>query len=182
MAAARRSSRRPPITPSQFRLLTCLQLFAVPPLFFRPDVAELASAPLPSTFLFAAATRSQFDDDRPQVHDSNGLSIHGGDGELAWRALNNPPSLANSYIAQTNPKAFGLMQRDRDFESYQDAGARYDLRLSMLVEPIGDWGEGHIRLIEVPAILEADDKIVAFRVPAKPFQSGDSAEFIYRLR
>ena len=150
--------------------------------FFRADVVEMGIAPLTSMFLYADANRSQFDDYRPQVHDSNGLYIHGGDGELAWRALNNPPSLANSYIAQTNPRAFGLMQRDRDFDSYQDAGARYDLRPSMLVEPIGEWGDGHIRLIEVPAKLEADDNIGAFWVPAKPFKAGDSAEYSYRLR
>jgi glucans biosynthesis protein len=150
--------------------------------FFRKDVTEMGVAPLTSMFLFDQANRSQFDDYRPAVHDSDGLIMDNGTGEIAWRALNNPVSLGNSYFGHTNPKAFGLMQRERTFEAYQDPGARYDLRPSILVEPKGDWGEGAIRLIEAPAKLEADDNIVAFWVPKTPFRAGDSAEFSYRLR
>jgi glucans biosynthesis protein len=150
--------------------------------FFRKDIAEMGIAPLTSMYLYSEANRSQFDDYRPQVHDSDGLFMHGGSGEVAWRALNNPPALGNSYFGHTNPRAFGLMQRDRDFTSYQDAGARYDLRPSILVEPQGDWGDGSIRLIEVPAKLETDDNIIAFWVPKTAYKAGDSAEFSYRLR
>lgn len=150
--------------------------------FFRADVAEMGIAPLTSMFLYSDSNRSQFDDYRPQVHDSDGLLMDGGTGEMAWRALNNPTSLGNSYFAHNNPKAFGLMQRARQFVNYQDDGARYDLRPSILVEPQGDWGEGSVRLIEVPAKLEADDNIVAFWVPKAPFRAGDNAEFKYRLR
>lgn len=149
--------------------------------FFRNDVAEMGVAPLTSMYLYSAANRSAFDDYRPEVHDSDGLYMDGGTGELAWRALNNPPALGNSYFGHTNPKAFGLMQRQRDFAEYQDPGARYDLRPSMLVEPKGDWGEGSVRLIEVPAKLEAEDNIVAFWVPKTAYKAGDSAEFSYRL-
>ena len=39
-------------------------------------------------------------------------------------------------------------------------------RPSLRVEPAGDWGEGSVRLIEIPSRLEADDNIVAFWVPA----------------
>lgn len=150
--------------------------------FFRADVKEVGIAPLTSMFLFAEGNRSRFDDYRPQVHDSNGLWIKRRNGEAIWRALNNTTAVGNSYLADENPAAFGLMQRDRDFESYQDAGAHYERRPSILVEPVGDWGRGAIRLIEIPAKLEADDNIVAFWIPEKPFKAGDSAEFEYRLR
>lgn len=150
--------------------------------FFRKDVTEFGVAPLTSMFLYADNNRSQFDDFRPQVHDSQGLLMVNAGGEMAWRALNNPPTVANSYFHQTSPKAFGLMQRDRNFDAYQDAGARYDLRPSVLIEPLGDWGEGDIRLIEAPIKLEADDNIGVFWVPKIPFKAGDHAEFSYRLR
>lgn len=149
--------------------------------FFRKDIAEMGIAPLTSMYLYSDANRSQFDDYRPEVHDSDGLFMDGGTGEIAWRALNNPPSLGNSYFTYNDPRAFGLMQRARDFASYQDPGARYDLRPSMLVEPQGDWGKGSVRLIEVPAKLEAEDNIVAFWVPEQKYKAGDSAEFRYRL-
>lgn len=148
---------------------------------FRSDVKELGIAPLTSMFLFADANRAGFDDYRPQVHDSNGLLIERETGEIMWRALNNSPALGNSYLWENNPKAFGLYQRGRDFETYQDAGAHYERRPSLRVEPAGNWGQGSVRLIEIPAKLEADDNIGAFWIPAEPALAGQSREFGYRL-
>jgi periplasmic glucans biosynthesis protein len=150
-------------------------------LYFRADVGELGIAPLTSMFLFAEANRAGFDDYRPQVHDSNGLLMERQSGEVLWRALNNSASLGNSYFGDTNPRAFGLYQRGRAFENYQDAGAHYERRPSIRIEPIGEWGEGMVRLIEIPARLEADDNIVAFWIPSEPVLAGQSREFSYRL-
>jgi len=150
-------------------------------LFFRADVKELGIAPLTSMFLYAEANRGGFDDYRPQVHDSNGLLLERESGEVMWRALNNSASLGNSYLWENNPKAFGLYQRGRDFETYQDAGAHYERRPSLRVEPMGQWGQGMVRLIEIPAKLEADDNIVAFWIPSEPVLAGQSREFAYRL-
>lgn len=150
-------------------------------LFFRADVAELGIAPLTSMFLFAETNRAAFDDYRPQVHDSNGLLFEPATGERFWRPLNNTPALGNSYLWDSSIKAFGLYQRGRDFETYQDAGAHYERRPSLRVEAIGDWGEGSVRLIEIPSRLEADDNIAAFWIPAGPIAAGDEREFSYRL-
>lgn len=150
-------------------------------LFFRADIPELGIAPLTSMFLFAETNRSEFDDYRPQVHDSNGLMFVGEAGQPSWRALNNTPQLGNSYLWDANMKAFGLFQRDRNFETYQDAGAHYERRPSVKVEPIGDWGQGSVRLIEIPSKLEADDNIVAFWIPADAVKAGDTREYRYRL-
>jgi len=150
-------------------------------LFFRTDVKELGVAPLTTMFLYAEANRAGFDDYRPQVHDSNGLLVERESGEILWRALNNGTSLGNSYFWENNPKAFGLYQRGRDFETYQDAGAHYERRPSLRVEPLGQWGQGMVRLIEIPATLEADDNIVAFWIPAEPALAGQSREYGYRL-
>lgn len=148
---------------------------------FRNDIKELGIAPLTSMFLYAEANRAGFDDYRPQVHDSNGLLIERETGEVMWRALNNSPSLGNSYLWENNPVAFGLYQRGRDFDTYQDAGAHYERRPSLRVEPVGSWGQGSIRLIEIPAKLEVDDNIGAFWIPAEPALAGQSREFGYRL-
>lgn len=149
-------------------------------LYFRSDVKELGVAPLTSMFLYGDANRGGFDDYRPQVHDSNGLLVERASGEVLWRALNNTPTLGNSYLWENNPKAFGLYQRGRDFENYQDAGAHYERRPSVRVEPQGEWGQGTIRLIEIPARLEADDNMVAFWVPSEPALAGQEREFSYR--
>jgi len=150
-------------------------------LFFREDVPEVGIAPLTSMFLFAEANRAGFDDYRPQVHDSNGLILVRESGETMWRALNNTPALGNTYLWDANPKAFGLYQRDRNFETYQDAGAHYERRPSIRVEPVDGFGQGTVRLIEIPSTLEADDNIVAFWIPTDPVKAGDTREFHYRL-
>lgn len=150
-------------------------------LFFRQDVQELGVAPLTSMFLFSEKNRSDFDDYRPNVHDSEGLQIVRADGDILWRPLNNPPQLTGSYFAETAPRAFGLFQRDRDFQNYQDTGARYERRPSLNVEPLGDWGKGNVRLVEIPSDLEANDNIVAYWVPEVPARAGDAREFAYRL-
>jgi glucans biosynthesis protein len=150
-------------------------------LFFRSDVAQLGVAPLTSMFLYAETNRNNFDDYRPQVHDTNGLSITRETGETMWRALDNVAARGDSYFWENNPRAFGLDQRGRDFETYQDAGAHYERRPSARVEPVGDWGQGNIRLIEVPSTLEVDDNIVAFWVPADPVKAGQEREYRYKL-
>ncbi|MEY4982834.1 MAG: hypothetical protein RIR62_1100 [Pseudomonadota bacterium] len=150
-------------------------------LFFRQDVAELGIAPLTSMFLFSEKNRAEFDDYRPNVHDSDGLRIERADGDIIWRPLNNPPQLTGSYFAEIAPRRFGLHQRDRKFESYQDTGAHYHRRPSLDVEPMGDWGAGHVRLVEIPSDLEANDNIVAYWIPEAPAKAGDAREFAYRL-
>ena len=150
-------------------------------LFFRQDVVELGVAPLTSMFLFSEKNRAEFDDYRPNVHDSDGLRITRADGDVIWRPLNNPPQLTGSYFAETAPRRFGLHQRDRAFDSYQDTGARYERRPSLDIEPLGDWGNGHVRLVEIPSDLEANDNIVAYWVPEAPAKAGDAREFSYRM-
>jgi len=150
-------------------------------LFFRRDVEEVGIAPLTSMFLFADVNRGAFDDYRSAVHDSDGLGIVRASGDRIWRPLNNPPQLGTSYFADTSPRRFGLYQRDRDFDSYQDIGARYERRPSLEVEPLDDWGEGWVRLVEIPSDLEINDNIVAFWVPGNPVRAGETREFRYRL-
>lgn len=151
-------------------------------LYFREAVEELGVAPLTSMFLFSGQNRADFDDYRPNVHDSDGLRIVTAGGDVLWRPLANPAALASSYFAETSPRAFGLHQRDRDFDSYGDPGARYDLRPSVEVVPQGDWGPGAIRLVEIPSAIEANDNVVAYWVPADPVAAGDAREYAYTLR
>ena len=104
-----------------------------------------------------------------------------GSGDVLVRPLNNPPRVANSYFADNDIVAFGLIQRDRSYEAYQDAGAQYHNRPSVMVERIGDWGPGKVRLVEIPADLEIDDNIVMFWVPDMAPQAGETRRYSYRM-
>ena len=151
-------------------------------LYFRREVDHLGVAPLTSMFLYDETNRARFDDYRPQVHDSEGLRITRASGDVLWRALSNPPRLAASYFSEASPRGFGLHQRDREFEDYQDAGAHYQDRPSVEVEPAGDWGEGAVRLVEIPSDLEINDNIVAYWTPREAPAAGSAQEHAYRLR
>ena len=150
-------------------------------LYMREDVPQLGIAPLTSMFLFAERNRDQFDDYRPNVHDSDGLEIVKQNGERVWRPLANPPKLASSYFAEQSPKSFALLQRDRDFDHFQDVSALYERRPSLRIEPIGDWGKGSVRLVEIPSDLEVNDNIVAFWVPEQGGKAGEAYEYSYRM-
>jgi len=91
----------------------------------RKAIGKLGLAPLNSMFLNGENQRRIADDFRPEVHDSDGLWMHRGNGEWLWRPLTNPRSLRVSAFLDTNPRGFGLMQRDRAFSSYQDPEAAY---------------------------------------------------------
>ena len=150
-------------------------------LFFRAEVQQMGVAPLTSMFLFSEKNRAKFDDFRPNVHDSDGLIIHRRDGDTIWRPLNNPVRLSESWFAEDSPKSFGLMQRDRNFDNYQDAASHYERRPSLLIEPIGDFGRGAVRLVEIPTQQEVNDNIVAFWVPEDKAIPGEMREFSYRM-
>lgn len=149
-------------------------------LFLRQDIARLGIAPMTSMYWFSETRKAEAVDWRPEVHDSDGLALWTGPGERIWRPLNNPPRIVDSSFKDTNPRGFGLLQRDRDFDHYQD-GVLYDRRPSLWVEPLDDWGQGDIQLIELPTDDEIHDNIVAAWVPAEPAKAGASYRFRYRL-
>jgi glucans biosynthesis protein len=149
--------------------------------FPRVELASVGIAPLTSMYWFAPNDRNGIDDYRAAVHDSDGLMIATSRGEQLWRPLHNPRDLQVSVFTEANPRGFGLMQRRRDFDSYGDLEARYERRPSLWVEPIADWGEGSIQLVEIPTDREIHDNIVAFWRPAKPLRAGEEYDFVYRL-
>lgn len=149
-------------------------------LFPRKDIPQLGIAPLTSMFWFAEYDRGYRVDWRPEVHDSDGLSLWTGRGERIVRPLNSPSRVITSSFVDKSPKGFGLMQRDRDVEHYLD-GVNYDLRPSLWVEPLTDFGEGAVTLIEIPTDDEIHDNIVAFWTPKAKVVAGSALRYRYRL-
>ncbi|AMJ62065.1 glucan biosynthesis protein [Bosea sp. PAMC 26642] len=150
-------------------------------LFPRRPIEKLGLAPLTSMFFTGENDRRFHEDFRSELHDSDGLMIHSGTGEWIWRPLRNPRQQAVSSFVERNPRGFGLMQRDRTFEHYQDLDLFYELRPSYWIEPQGDWGEGVVELIEMPTTDETNDNIVALWAPKAPLEPGREFSFGYKL-
>jgi glucans biosynthesis protein len=150
-------------------------------LYPRVDMAEPGIAPMTSMFFFDSNDRDGIDDFRPAVHDSDGLFMRNGRGEALWRVLTNPADLQVSSFYDNNPRSFGLLQRQRDFHAYEDLESHFETRPSLRVEPIGDWGNGEVRLIEIPTQNEVHDNIVSFWRPKEPLKAKGEYAFTYRL-
>jgi len=150
-------------------------------LFPRQDIEHLGLAPLTSMFMHGPLDHADVPDYRPAVHDSEGLAIRRSNGERVWRPLANPRELELSAFIDENPAGFGLVQRHREFEYFQDLEARYERRPSAWVQPLGDWGEGHVQLVEIPSDSEGNDNIVAYWRPAQGLRQGESFSYAYRL-
>ena len=150
-------------------------------LFARERIAKLGLAPLTSMYTFGENQPGR-DDYRPEVHDSDGLSIQSSEGEWIWRPLVNPRRLLVTSFALTNPRGFGLMQRDRAPSSYEDPEALYERRPSAWVEPAGNWGAGRVELVQIPTPDETNDNIVAYWVSQAPVVPGKPFDFAYRIR
>jgi len=102
--------------------------------------------------------------------------------EWIWRPLVNPRRMLDTSFAVVNPRGFGLLQRDRAFDHYQDDGVFYEKRPSVWVEPKPPaWGKGAVQLVELPAADETFDNIVAYWNPASPPQPGQEVLFGYKL-
>ncbi len=149
-------------------------------LTLREPVARLGIAPLTSMFL-GGENQPMNDDYRPEVHDSDGLQVAGGDGEWIWRPLSNPTSVFTTSFAMKSLRGFGLMQRDRAFTSYHDLEARYDLRPSAWVEPIGDWGAGRVELLQFHTPDETHDNVGAWWFPDRMPAPGEAVEYAWRM-
>lgn len=149
-------------------------------LFARNDVTRLGVAPLTSMYWYGKINPQPGVDWRPEIHDTDGLAIWSGTGERIWRPLNNPAGVQTSTFMDRTPKGFGLLQRERRFEQYEDDGVWYNARPGVWIEPVGDWGEGAVQLVEIPTDDEIHDNIVAYWTPKEQLKAGGSAEFHYR--
>lgn len=133
--------------------------------FLRRAGVKVGLAPLTSMYLFGEEGPNRFGDFRPEVHDSDGLSIWLEGGEWLYRPLRNPDKTTVCSFRADRLRGFGLLQRDREFVSYQDLEARYEARPSLWVEPISGFEEGSLRLLEIATRLETDDNVALAFVP-----------------
>ena len=149
-------------------------------IFTRVAMDHIGIAPMQASFLFGPNKRRNIDDVRPAAYEVNGLQMLNGRGEWIWRPLNNPEQLQVSAFMDDNPRGFGLLQRERDFAAFQDDDQHFELRPSLWIEPIGDWGPGSVHLVEIPSDAEINDNIIAFWRPAAALTAGSETTFAYR--
>ena len=149
-------------------------------LFPRLALEHVGLGGMVATFLFGPNVRRGTDDVRPAVYEAAGLSMLNGKGEWLWRPLNNPDTLQISAFLDDSPRGFGLVQRERDFASFQDDAQHYERRPSLWIEPLGEWAQGAVQLIEIPSEAEINKNIMAYWRPRAAMAAGSEVSFAYR--
>lgn len=150
-------------------------------LFTRKPIAKLGVAPLTSMFTWGENSLTRLDDYRPEAHDSDGMLISAMNGEWLWRPLHNPQRLSMNQFSANNVRGFGLMQRDRDFDHYQDLDYAYEKRPNAWITPKGDWGKGHLELVQIPSDSEVNDNIALYWVPEDRVGAGQRLHYAYNI-
>lgn len=150
-------------------------------LFARENVRKLGLAPFTSMFLYGENSPRQVDDFRPEVHDSDGVMLFTSNEDVIWRPLTNPAHLQITSLADTAPKGFGMLQRDRGFDRYLDQEALYHRRPGLWVTPLEGFNQGRLELVEIPTASETHDNIVAYWVNDTPLNKGEALHVHYRL-
>jgi periplasmic glucans biosynthesis protein len=146
----------------------------------RAPIEHFGLAGLAAASLFTPLDRRRADDIRPMVAEVNGLQMLTGKNEWLWRPASNRNSLQFSSFVDANPKGFGFLLRNRDIAAYQDDDQHFERRPSLWIEPLGDWGEGAMQLVEIPSESEVNGNILAYWRPKTPLAAGKEATFAYR--
>jgi glucans biosynthesis protein len=130
-------------------------------LIARAAVDKLGFAAMAGAYLFSPLDHRGPDDVRAAAYESTGLQILTGAGEWLWRPVSNRETLQISAFTDVNPRGFGLLQRSRSFDAFYDDETHWELKPSLWIEPIGDWAEGNLRLLEIPAASQTNENVIA---------------------
>ena len=88
-----------------------------------------------------------------------------GNGQWIWRPLTNPRELRVNRFMDESPRGFGLIQRERDFQQYQDLDSRVRSAAQLLERSRWAPGaKGGVELVEIPSGEDIHDNVVAYWV------------------
>lgn len=151
-------------------------------LYFRRVVEQIGYAPLISMFWFGENTSNTFGDFRPEVHKADGLLMHRDNDEWVWHPLSWSAKRQINAFEDKSFKGFGLFQRDRDFNHYQDLTALFHKMPSVWVEPVKGFEDGSVYLLQNPTKDEKTDNVAVFWSPNKSPDPLKPVEIEYVLR
>lgn len=149
-------------------------------LFTRAPLDNVGIGAMQGTFLFGPIDRRRGDDVRPGVYDVSGVQMRTGKDEWIWRPVANRQTIQLSAFVDDNPKGFGVLQRDRDFSQFSDDDNHWEAKPSVWTEPLGDWGPGHVTLLEIPAESQVNQNIIVYWRPRATLPANSETTFSYR--
>jgi len=148
--------------------------------FARAELDHIGLGGMQGSYLFGPLDRRHVDDLRAAAFSVEGLAIHNGYGEPIWRPVHNPETLQVSAFVDRGPKGFGLMQRARAYTDFDDDRRHWEQRPSLWLEPLDDWNEGAVTLLEIPSDSELNENVFAYWRPKAKLAKGGEMRFLCR--
>ncbi len=148
--------------------------------FARAELDHIGLGGMQGSYLFGPLDRNHVDDLRDAAFSVEGLAIHNGSGEPIWRPVHNPAALQVSAFLDRGPKGFGLMQRARAYDDFEDDRRHWEQRPSLWLEPQDDWSEGSVTLLEIPSDSELNENVFAYWRPKAKLAKGAEMRFLCR--
>ncbi len=148
-------------------------------LYFRTVPEKIGLAPLTSMWIWGDGLEGPPLDQRPAVHDADGLLIQTENDGWIWRAFARQSYPSVTRVAVDGMRGFGLLQRNRAFYHFDDHNALYHKRPSVWIEPSADWPQGAIEVLELPGAHEGVDNIAAYWIPDQKPQVGKPMKLQY---
>ena len=151
-------------------------------LHFRAAIEKLAIAPITSMWMWGDGFAGPKTDNRPSVHDSDGVLINSVEDGWIWRPLtrHSYPSVSSRKVKTL--KGFGTLQRNRAFFHFEDYNAHYHRRPSVYVTPKTPWKNGRVEIMEFPAPHEGIDNINAYWVFDKAIDFTQPMDVEYNVK
>ena len=131
-------------------------------------------------YLFGELYRAGADDVRPNVYEINGLQMLTGKGEWIWRPVANRDDPADLRLRRPEPARLRLAPAQPLLRYFQDDDQHWELRPSLWIEPIGDWGDGQVQLLEIPVRVGEQRQHHRVMAPEGGLAAGRRRSFAYR--
>ena len=126
-----------------------------------------------STYLFGPNDRRNVDDVRPAVYE-----VHRPADAATARASGSGARCTTRRRCRSRPSstrrraASACCSASATTSAFQDDEQRFERRPSLWIEPLGDWGQGSVQLLEIPSDSEVNDNILAYWRPEAPMAAG----------
>ena len=142
-------------------------------LFPRTELTAYGIAPLTSMFLFDPSSRGRFDDFAQRRARLRRPANRQWPRRTRLAAARESAHAADVRVSRQQPARFRLAATQAQLRGLRGLRMRAtSSRPSLWVEPRGEWGDGHVELVEIPSDREIHDNIVAYWQPAAPLAAG----------
>ncbi|HBM15555.1 MAG TPA: hypothetical protein DD381_04310 [Lentisphaeria bacterium] len=146
----------------------------------REKISKIAIAPMASVYVYGKATKKSMTSLYPEMHYSDGFILK-SDNNLIFEPLENFQNNVISEFTVKDLKYFGLVQRERNYESYETPFLPQQLMPNVWITPATGWGDGKIELFQTNTDNIDKLNIYAFWSPTEKLEPKKPYTFEYSI-